>query len=251
MGELALERFEKRSLGDISSVSLLNRVDNKYTLSREMLLQLLERLEESHAVVEIDELRSLPYKTLYYDTEDLRCYRDHHNGRRTRVKFRTREYLSSSLVFNEIKQKANTGKTYKSRIKRSLFTHEMDGTFRTFAGEVAGGDEWYVPQLFVEYNRITLVDKELTERLTIDTDLKVTDFSDPQKSRLFSNLVIAESKRERGVRSSPSMDTLRDLRCKPRGFSKYCMGIALLRDDIKKNLFKEHIRFIEKMESSL
>lgn len=251
MRDSVLARFEKRSLKDISSVSLLNRVDNKYTLSREMLETLLERLEESHAVVEIDELRLLPYKTLYYDTEDLRCYRHHHNGRRNRFKFRTREYLSSSLVFNEIKRKSNVGKTFKSRIRRSLFTHEMDQRFRSFAGEISGEERSYLPQLFVEYNRITLVDKGFTERLTIDTDLRVTDYRDPERSRTFRNLVIVESKRERGVRSSPSMDTLRELRCKPRGFSKYCVGIALLREDVKKNLFKEYLRFIEKMENSL
>lgn len=39
-----LESFETRSLKDIASVSLLNRVDDKYTMSHDMLLNLLERL---------------------------------------------------------------------------------------------------------------------------------------------------------------------------------------------------------------
>lgn len=128
----------------------------------------------------------------------------------------------------------------------------MDEKFRDFAEEISGrGEPSYLPQLFVEYNRITLVDKKLTERLTIDTDLTLRDIANPNSCRSFTKLVIVESKRERGALSSSSMETLRDLRCKPRVFSKYCMGIALVKENVKKNLFKEKIRFIEKMESSI
>ncbi len=249
MSDVILNEFTTKSLEDISSVSLQNRVDDKYTITRATLNPLLERLKETHDIVEIDNLCSLPYKSLYFDTPELNCYTGHHNGKRNRYKFRTREYISSNVIFNEIKHKTNKGKTHKSRIRRSAFSESMDEKFQNFTLEKCDSSEEYAPQLYIEYNRITLVDKELTERITIDTDLRVTDYDDSNKTRSFNNLVIVERKWDRNNKTSLSMRAFREFRCKKRRFSKYCIGIALLKDGAKTNLFKEKIRFIEKMEN--
>lgn len=249
MPDSLLTQFESKSLKEISKVSLLNRIDSKYIITKPQLKSLLTSLIPTHDIVEIDNARILPYHTLYFDTAEYSCYRAHHNGSLNRYKYRTRKYVSSNLVFNEIKRKNNTGKTFKSRIERSQFYNEIDDRFTKFSNENSAKlSHHYLPQLYVDYNRITLVDKKLTERLTIDLDLTLYDNS---QNRKFENVVIVESKRERGVRNSHSSNALNDLRVRPRGFSKYCIGMALIKKNIKKNLFKEKIRFLEKLEENV
>ncbi len=249
MLESLLSKFETKTLQDISAVSLLHRIDSKYTITKSQLHTLLATLLNTHAIVQIDSLLVLPYHTLYFDTPDYDCYITHHNGHLNRFKYRTREYQSSNLVFNEIKRKNNHGKTFKSRISRSQFYSEIDDRFTEFSDEKnAHLSSNYMPQLYVDYNRITLVDKEMTERLTIDMDLTLYD---DDNKRIFKNVVIVESKRERGVKSSSSTKALNTLRIRPKGFSKYCMGMALIKKGIKKNLFIEKIRFIEKLEKKV
>lgn len=244
-----LNQFNTKTLDDISRVSLLNRVDSKYTLTKMQLHSLLLNLIKTHDIVEIDNAKILPYHTLYFDTADYDCYIAHHNGHLNRYKYRTREYLSSNLVFNEIKRKNNTGKTFKSRIPRSKFYDKVDDRFKDFSDEKSAKlNSLYLPQLYVDYERITLVDKELTERLTIDLGLTLYDDTDKMS---FKNIVIVESKRERGVKNSSSSKALNELRVRPRGFSKYCIGMALIKKDIKRNLFNEKIRYIEKLERTI
>ncbi len=96
-GGFDLNEFPTLSLEDIKSVSLQKRTDTKYLLNLSQLTALLSILKSNYSIVEIDSLKNLPYKTLYYDTPDLDLYRIHHNGKLNRYKFRTREYQVSNL----------------------------------------------------------------------------------------------------------------------------------------------------------
>ncbi len=49
------------------------------------------------------------YTTLYFDTPARDCYRDHHNGRMHRRKYRMRDYSSNGTTFFEVKTKTNKG----------------------------------------------------------------------------------------------------------------------------------------------
>ena len=59
-------------------------------------------------------------------------------------------------------------------------------------------------------------------------------------------LVIIELKRDGNV-YSPIRDIMRDLHIHPQGFSKYCMGMALTNESLKRNRFKERLMLLEKM----
>ena len=86
-----------------------------------------------------------------------------------------------------------------------------------------------------------------TERLTIDCHVKFhhceTDIHDT-----FDQLVIIELKRDGNV-YSPVKDMLRELRIKPSGFSKYCIGSALTNPNLKRNRFKSRFKKIDKLLS--
>lgn len=241
-----LDNHEAISLEETKKVSLLKRIDSKYLTNNLTLPTLLSKLNKTYFIVEIEQKRILPYYTVYFDTNDLRHYHHHHNGKLDRFKFRTRKYMEGGQVFNEIKHKINKGKTLKSRIERSKLEFKFDTKFKTFAeSSYSNTMDILSPILHVRYNRITLVNKEFTERMTIDTDLNV--FSHKGNSFHFKNLVIIELKRDQGKANSHGASILRNLRCKPTGFSKYCIGVAKTHSNIKKNNFKEKMRFVEKL----
>jgi len=98
------------------------------------------------------------------------------------------------------------------------------------------------------FRRITLVNKAKTERLTIDTSLEFHNLI-TSTDRNMGPLVIIELKRD-GLVYSPVLHMLRDLRIKPHGFSKYCMGAALTSDLLLVNNFKEKLRDVERIINS-
>ena len=102
-----------------------------------------------------------------------------------------------------------------------------------------------VPAIENEFHRITLVNKACTERLTIDTNLRFQNWTNHQR-REMTGLVIIELKRD-GLQPSPILEMLRQLRIKPHGFSKYCMGMAFTNLTLKQNRFKERMRSIERI----
>ena len=96
----------------------------------------------------------------------------------------------------------------------------------------------------IQYNRITLVNKNFRERITIDTNL---NFSSPSDECSLNNLAIVEIKREENRQSSPLESNLKELGIHPFSISKYCLGISQLYSGVKKNLINIKIREINKM----
>ena len=95
------------------------------------------------------------------------------------------------------------------------------------------------------FNRITLVNKLKTERLTIDFDLEFDNIGNG-KHKDMGNIVIVELKRD-GLQPSPILNHLMELRIKPMGFSKYIIGSALTDSTLHCNRIKPRLRKIEKM----
>ena len=98
-----------------------------------------------------------------------------------------------------------------------------DEAKRSFLSEYLHYDiETLIPSLQNSFDRVTLVNKEKTERLTIDTHLTFHNLV-TGVDRMMHPLVIVELKRD-GLCYSPVLAMLRELRVFPHGFSKYCIG---------------------------
>ena len=95
------------------------------------------------------------------------------------------------------------------------------------------------------FRRITLVNKAMTERLTIDSGLSFHSLQNGMDVRL-PRLVVIELKRD-GLQNSPVLALLNRLRIHPMGFSKYCMGTALTHPQLKNNRFKERLHAVERI----
>ena len=199
----------------------------------------------------IDGVRACRYDTLYYDTAERDMYLVHHNQQLTRQKIRTRLYVETEQAFLEIKNKTNRGRTKKSRI--AISHSELsdfssgDNSSKTVAfynknARYAIGD--VTPALATRFTRITLVNPELTERLTIDLGLSYEDLRTRSVGAIRS-MAIVELKQD-GNTLSTMKRILRDMHIAPLKVSKYCLGTALTVEGIKKNRFKLKIRDIEK-----
>lgn len=107
--------------------------------------------------------------------------------------------------------------------------------------------EWILllPELRTTFRRITLVNRQKTERLTIDTRL-VWQNQQTKQEKTFDRLAIIELKRD-GNSPSPMLGIMQQLRIHPMKISKYCVGTALTNPAVKQNRFKVKIRKIEKL----
>ena len=236
-------------LDEMKSVRLMNRVDTKFVTAMPRLLQLLEMAKDEYYIQEAEGLRNSAYTTLYYDTPKLEMYIMHHNGCLGRQKVRVREYIGSNLMFLEVKNKNNHRRTRKKRIPITEFNIDGEHKHEFLKGLCWWDVDTLEPALRNWFNRVTLVNKEKTERVTIDTGLRFHNYRSGLDKSL-DQAVIIELKRD-GNQPSPLLSMLRDLHIHPHGFSKYCMGTALSNPTVKQNRLKEKLRYVEKLISDI
>ena len=237
------------TLGEMKEVKLMNRVDTKYLVTSDELLAILQGIHAHYYAQEAEGNRLSPYSTVYYDTPDLKMYLIHHDRHLVRDKVRVRTYVDSHLTFCEVKHKTNKGRTKKKRIEVPAGVDVIhDPEAAAFLAEKQPYPvESLRPSLETVFDRFTLVNFEKTERLTIDCNLVFNNYVSGTSATM-DDLVIMELKQD-GRAHSLLKDVLFDLRIKPYKLSKYCIGTAMTRPEVKQNRFKKKIRRINKMKS--
>jgi hypothetical protein len=236
------------SLTELDRVKLQNRTDTKFIFEADLLPIILNDIKAFYSILEIDNKRTNSYQTLYYDTKELKSYIQHHNGKMNRIKIRFRKYIESDLNYLEVKFKNNKARTIKSRKKRN----EIETNLSDFSKEYINKKSFYnsedlKPVLWNEFTRLTLAHKSKKERLTIDLNLSFKSFATNKESNI-PHLIIAEVKQEKASVNSDFIRAIKKYHIRKSGMSKYCAGIALLNENIKKNNFKERILKINKLK---
>ena len=238
------------SLDEMKSVKLMNRIDTKYVMHQRWLLPVLQR---AHALG----YRALHtsrvvngYDSVYYDTDDLYLFRIHHNRQLKRQKVRCRTYIDSGQSFFEIKNKTNKGRTKKVRRPvadvdpGSLM--QRDDILSFYLENRSLPTPFLSPSLQTFFHRITLVNPQLTERITIDLGIGFRNLRDGGEAAL-DDVVILELKQD-GRQMSMMRNILMDLRIKPFHLSKYCMGITLTYPGVASNRFTRKLHLINKLK---
>lgn len=234
-----IKEFKPITLEEMECVRLMNRVDTKYVATLEQLCRLLMLARDKYRIQQIGGRRNMPYATSYFDTPDCKMFSEHERGKSARQKIRLRVYEDSGISFLEIKTKDNHGRTRKKRIPANDgndLTRYND--FISLMTPYSSND--LCRQIENHFHRITLVNNDMTERLTIDTDLQFHNLSTGEDCSL-DGLAIIELKRD-GRIASPVITLLRDLHIHTSGFSKYCMGMALTNSQLKHNRIKPKLR---------
>lgn len=241
-----LSAFDKITLDEMSGIRLMNRIDTKFLVNVHQLPTLLEMAQRDYYVQEIGTLRKAFYRTLYYDTPTATMYVVHQDGKLNRQKIRVREYVESNLMFLEVKTKNNKGRTSKKRITitdENVLENQEAIAFLDEKSKFKMCEIAY--RLRNSFFRITLVNKQKTERLTIDFNINFENCVTGIKNTI-SKLCIVEVKQD-GNAHSYFKDYLSSLRIKQRSISKYCLGMVLTDPSIKYNRFKEKVRYINKL----
>ncbi|GAB4252763.1 MAG: polyphosphate polymerase domain-containing protein [Vicingaceae bacterium] len=244
-----LNNFTKISIADLDRVKLLNRTDTKFVFTHQQLLDVLPEIKDYYNILYINNSFENNYKTLYYDTPDFIMYLNHHNGKKSRTKIRFRQYLESKLNYFEIKNKSNKGRTIKHRkpinYTQILLTEEEQEVIVATANIKSNKLE---PKIWNEFTRLTFAHKTKNERLTIDLNLRFTDYQNPERQFELKNIVIAEVKQEKLNIQSEFIQALKKRHIRMNGFSKYCTAVALLfAKNVKTNNFKEKLLFVNKL----
>jgi len=225
---------------------MLTRLDNKYIVSGATLRAAAPLLAEEFDILQIGASSAFDYATCYFDTPDLRCFFDHHRGRRKRVKLRMRSYCGTDLCFLEVKLKDKRGVTVKRRLPQDparfgrLDGAGMDYLRQSYHDQY--GDEFDGPMsrvLDMRYRRMTLVARSGGERMTIDCDLRFR-VQDAMLS-VGGDRFIVETKSANGNGLADRI--LRRLHQHPAArASKYCMGMALTGAEVRFNRFLPALR---------
>lgn len=223
--------FEPISLGELDeSAALQRRVDNKYLITAEQFERLVDGLRDGHRVLEIDDERTSAYESVYFDTESLRCYKDHVSDRRPRFKTRSRLYQATGTCVFEVKLKGSDGETDKRHLDQPVEAHgELTPDARRFLREIlddAGLEVGEVrPALITSFKRVTFAARTVSTRATCDFGVH---FSLPEgpAGQLRDDFCLVETKSEQG--DSPADRVLAGLGVEPRSFSKYQIGTQVL-----------------------
>ncbi len=240
-----MAEFKPITLAEMEQVRLMNRIDTKYVTNMEILCRLLPLLQQNYKMQEIEGIRNSDYHTIYFDTADAAMYHRHHNGCATRQKIRMREYADTGTYYLEVKRKNNKGRTRKGRIQIDSFENYDENV----VSEFIQNESWFrwseiTPHLENRFYRLTLVNNDETERLTIDTELRFHNYIS-EKDRAVENGVIIELKQD-GSAPSFIKPILRDMRLFPTSFSKYCIGSMLTNEKLKANMFRKKLIKINK-----
>jgi hypothetical protein len=241
--ENILQEIDPISLKEMDTVALMNRTDTKYLLSLEQLTEVLEEVSGHYRILDIKGVRRNHYQSEYYDTPDFYFYKKHHSGKKNRLKIRKRRYVESDISFLEVKFKSNKGRTEKDRMKLAELNLELSPENIQYIHDTSHFEDQLEPKLMNTFERITLVDQALPERITIDCYLS---FEMGENKLQIPDLVIIEAKQERQNRHSIFLSALKKRLIRPESMSKYCLGVALMTDQ-KSNMFKEKIRRIKKL----
>ena len=241
-----LKSYEPLGLDGIKGVRYMNRVDTKYLFSVSKLPLLLRSVSPLYQALEIDHKREFRYKTVYFDTPELLFYTQHVTGKLNRAKVRIRTYEANGLTFLEVKQKSNKGRTSKSRTEKEPGDMNHIQQSHEFLTELVSANTTSLKAVIsTGFTRITLVNLQNAERITIDYDICWNNLKGECAKMPF--LAIAEIKSEKSTSLSPFFQELKKLGIRSTGFSKYAVGMALVNGASKQNNLKPNFLLLNRI----
>ncbi|MDE0771331.1 MAG: polyphosphate polymerase domain-containing protein [Salibacteraceae bacterium] len=231
-----VKEFKGIDLKTLAQVDFDARVDTKFMFPVSKLNDFFTALKGQVCVLDMFGERQFHYKNVYFDYPNFEFFRQHHAGYLNRIKVRSRQYSEKGPFVFEIKKKTNKSKTEKRRIALPSFSDgKSDLTEHYLQDQLGIGFNDLTETIGINYSRITMADKAMTEKFTVDINLEAVY---NRKTHLFEDVVIAEIKQERFSNNSLFVRELKKLKIYPSSFSKYCAAVLMHRPDIKHNRFK-------------
>jgi VTC domain len=220
---VSLDELDRRA-------ALLRRIDQKYVLAWEEFAALIEEIGGDHDVLEINGQRVFQYASVYFDSPDLRCFRDHVAEQNPRFKARTRHYRDTGCCQFEVKLRRE-GELDKRQVDHPpQQVEQLTPDAQKLLEETLATAELVPPPLLrptlrTSFHRVTLAADADKARLTCDLGVTIERIGG-DRARIRDDLVLVESKTEDG--RSRADRVLADFDQWPISLSKYRIGIELL-----------------------
>ncbi|MYU51257.1 MULTISPECIES: VTC domain-containing protein [Streptomyces] len=174
------------------------------------------------------------YRSVHYDTPDLRTFHDHRERRRLRFKIRERLYADTGERQFEVKLKGRHGETVKHRqpllpgdaalgpAPRGFLSSVLHRSYGIEAPTELGRS------IETSYQRTTLVADG--QRITCDAGLVCRDLETGRTIRADGGLVLVETKTSGRLAEADRL--LRGHGLRAAEFTKYCGALSALRPDL-------------------
>lgn len=242
-----LNKFSAINLTDYGMFDFADATESKFILSAKKLKKVLEEIKDDYYVLQIKEKRIFKYTNEYYDTEDYKLYMAYHNGCGNRYLIKNNQVEGIKNSSLKIKFQSNKGEVSRKKQKTKGVDIEND-SIREFVQEnTPFNPEVLKKMLKNQFFRIVLIHKKNNEKITIDLDLKLSN----AKNRIkLPYLAIIEVKQEKFSLYSDFILSLRKYNIQRTSLSKYCIGVALLNKDVKRNKFKSKLLAISKINDN-
>ena len=222
---VALDSFSAATRELLDSRELLRRIDSKYVVHASRIAALVSGLGDSYACLRVPTGSVATYRSLYFDSPDLRCFHDHRRGRRLRHKIRVRHYPDREVSFLEVKTKRNEELTEKRRLALPYGCEQLDARELEFLRKHTGVlADALAATVRIEFRRVTLIGLATNERMTIDVDLETVELSGVRHS--LGPIAIVEVKQSPFSVRTPAMRALYRAGQREQSLSKYIAAIA-------------------------
>jgi hypothetical protein len=243
MNTALLDKFESISLETLDATApLTKRFDTKFVLRLADAENFLSNATSAYAILAIGQDRIFGYQNNYFDTPELQCYFQHHNGKSNRYKIRRRLYKNTNASFIELKQKLNIDQTIKYKSSNENSTKWQSLLMKL---NIHNFRDWK-ESIQINYNRITLLHKTTLEKVTLDFNYSCNDLL---RNTSFNHIVMAEVKTT-SRKQSVFFETMQKAHIKPGSLSKYCLGLIALNNELKHNNFKQAFKQILKVNNN-
>ncbi len=231
----------------MNGYKFMDRMDTKYPFASSNLPTILETISSNYQILDIEELRQLPYHTTYLDTPESSLFLQHVRGSLKRYKARVRTYRATNDTFLEVKHRNLKRKTQKWRIPKGNFDRNDSASLNFLNTHLNGIAHLLEPTIETHFERVTLVGKTSKERVTLDFNIKFSNQNNQWVS--LPHLVVAEIKRDATSQYSPIELQLKKMLIRSTGFSKYCVGKTLLGEAPKPNSMKPKLLLLNRIEN--
>lgn len=227
---ITLQELERRT-------TWKERKDMKYVTHISTLDSLHQTLSKEYLLLENKGNSVVKYKTEYWDTSGHDMFYQHQSDSAHRYKIRKRQYGNENGYWMEVKEKKN-GKTIKYRLPNP--SPSETETFISTNTPYKQSD--LNSTVFIYYERMTFVHKNLPMKITIDKNMKA---GNNHRSVPFDNVAIIEIKTEKNISDSRIVHIIESQGTKPCSVSKYCVGMATLHPELKQNIVKHKSTLLE------
>ncbi len=242
---LELSQFESMPLESFFNVKdplAAKREEFKFLVPLEKISSLLEVFAKTHFLSTYGNESLQNYHNLYFDTPNFLCFKHHRQGKFNRLKVRVRTYVSSTKEsFLEIKRKVKGRSTEKNRIEaQAPYTHQFHlDFFKQKLEKHAIEADQLEPVLEVSYQRLFLISKDFSQRVSLDFNIEAKDL-EGHTVQLAPDFAVLEIKDRH--RPKELLQKLKVLRVQPGAFSKYCLALCLLKPGLAVNAWKQLLK---------